>query len=151
MGCGAPDEDDASDVLARAGRIENGRARRWATRKQWIGVFRGKVDERGKECIEGALWRNQRQQRRMQGIRARRLLGGDGLLVRRMALRNTGFGGTLVRVNHLAGADRGMQDEAREYQCKEPEPQPCSQRASPLTDREYARQIHSCRDGWAMC
>ena len=87
----------------------------------------------------------------MKDIGARRLLRDDGLLLRRVALRNTGFGGTLVWMNHLAGADCGMQDEAREYQREEPEPQPCSQRASPQTVREHARQCRSCFDGWAMC
>jgi hypothetical protein len=80
--------------------------------------------------MEGALLRDQREQRRVDDIRALRLPTSELLLGgTRVALDNAGFGGSLMGVNHLAGADCGMQDESREYQREEPEPQPCSQRA----------------------
>jgi hypothetical protein len=123
----APETDAC---LVRAGRSDGSWEGRWATRKEWVTVFGGKAGKAAEEEMKDARRRNQREQRRMQNIRrSRSLLGNGGLFIRFMALRDAGFGGTLMRMHYLAGADRGMQDEAREYQRKEPEPQPCSQRA----------------------
>ena len=122
----APETDGC---LVRAGRSDGRWDGRWATRKEWVSVFRGKAGKAAEEEMKDARGRNQREQRRMQNIWGRRSLGDGGLFIRFMALRDAGFSGTLMRMNYRAGADRGMQDKAREYQRKEPEPQPCSQRA----------------------